>query len=99
TCALPISGRQQIRLIRLVRQKSSHTSLSASSFVKLQVSSHAHTLAPEGSTLLPCAKRLLAHGELPHQVFAHLVPCPRRVADHDHSIGADLHFVFNDVFF
>jgi predicted alpha/beta-hydrolase family hydrolase len=42
------AGRQQIRLIRLVRQKSSHTSLSASSFAKLQAGSHAVSKAPEG---------------------------------------------------
>src|SRR5258708_35469016 len=50
--------RHQIRLIRLVRQKSSHASLSASSCAQLQASSHAlskaqwipgHLRGPEGA--------------------------------------------------
>src|ERR1039458_9030223 len=40
--------RYEIRLIRLIRQKSSHTSLSASSCLQLQASSHAVSSAPEG---------------------------------------------------
>src|SRR6267142_5102265 len=54
--------RHQIRLIRLVRQKSSHTSLSASSCTQLQASSHALSKAPSILSGLRGAKAPLFHG-------------------------------------